>query len=151
MKNSKIPEWNPSQRAPLHKRLKSVLFDDGAIFHTSVAFFMVFAALWNIHTANKLYPDDTRRYACYLLPRIAWINMTWPEYTAGYLRPLWYALFPPNVADREDLLSRDAAGVAYPRPDSKLPTSPVRGFGLEAIQTIGAAYALGMFVSTFYW
>lgn len=146
-----LHERNDDLRAPLRKRLKSILLKDGAAFHLAVSLMFVSGFLRNISRAYTLHPADMEGFLLYLLPRVFWVAATWPAYTAAYFRPFWYAVFPPTVHDREHLLYRDATGVAYPKDVSKLPKSPIRGFGLELVNSISAVWAMVLLFGSWWW
>lgn len=46
------------------------------------------------------------------------------------------------MPDRELLLDRDAAGVAYPTERAKNPKFPVRGLGIELVNTVSGLWAI---------
>jgi hypothetical protein len=146
-----LNERNRHLRAPVHRRVKSVLFQDGAIFHLLIAIVYIVALALNLRRAYSLYPDDTRGFRLYLLTRIFWVPPMWPYYIATFLKPLWYSLSPPSMPDREKLLIRDEAGLAYPTEDAKRPKYTGQGFGLETLDTLAVTYAAGILASTWYW
>ncbi|KJZ72403.1 hypothetical protein HIM_08206 [Hirsutella minnesotensis 3608] len=143
-----LNERKKALRAPFCKRLQSVLIKDGGVIHLLVSLGFMFGFFLNIKRAYMLYPSDLEACFLYLLPRVFWVSAMWPAYTVAFLRPFWYATFPPTMQDREHLLERDATKVAYPKDESKLPKSPIRGLGLELVNTVSAVWAFGLLIGT---
>ncbi|KAH6633771.1 glycosyltransferase like family 2-domain-containing protein [Boeremia exigua] len=122
-------------RAPLRARLKSILITDGGIIPVAIAFSLAIGVLMNFRAAIESYGYDIRACFFYLLPRVLWASSMWPTYAVAFSRPLYYAIFPPDMPERENLLKGDAAGVARPKDHSKLPKSPIRGLGIELVNS----------------
>ena len=57
----------------------------------------------------------------YLITRLGWPPLFWLQSTVSALTPFVYAICPPTVPNREELLDRDAkTGIAYPKESSKV-------------------------------
>jgi hypothetical protein len=63
----------------------------------------------------------TRDKLIYLITRLGWPPLFWLQSTVSALTPFVYAICPPTVPDREELLDRDPkTGIAYPKESSKV-------------------------------
>ncbi|KAH7072570.1 nucleotide-diphospho-sugar transferase [Paraphoma chrysanthemicola] len=137
-----LHERNRLRRAPLRKRLRSILIDAGGIFHLCLALAIVAGFSKSIKAASNLHAPASRSFFLYLLPRALWVASTWPAYAVAFFRPAYYAVCPPTMPERELLLERNAEGVAYPKDSAKLPKSPMRGLGIESINTLTGIWAI---------
>ncbi|KAH7395444.1 nucleotide-diphospho-sugar transferase [Cadophora sp. MPI-SDFR-AT-0126] len=146
-----LSERSAKLRAPLYLRLKSVLFKDGAIFHVLVAMVFIIGLVLNVQRAYHLHPDDAKDFRLYLLTRILWVPPMWPFLIATFLKPVWYCLYPPSMPDREEFLTRDSTGLAYPTEDAKQTRYTGTGFGLEILDTLAVCYTFSVLVSTWWW
>ena len=137
-----LHERSRLRRASLRKRLRSILIKDGGVFHLCIALALVAGIMSNLKTASNLHGLASRDAFLYLLPRVLWVTTLWPTYTVAFFQPFYYAICPPTMPDRELLLHRDAAGVAYPTQRAKNPKSPVRGLGIELVNTVSELWAI---------
>ncbi|KAF5854209.1 hypothetical protein GGP41_006981, partial [Bipolaris sorokiniana] len=80
-----LHEWNPLRRAPLYRRLKSVLIKDGAIFQIFIAFAHIVGVGLNLKRAFALHEPYTKGFNIYLLTRIFWVPVSWPLNIAVFI------------------------------------------------------------------
>jgi hypothetical protein len=111
---SMINERCPKIRAPLFRRLKVVLWDYNLWMHLSYAIFLSVAICWStIH--GIVSDDDSNSRLMYLFTHAFWPPMLWLLALTASLTPIRYAIWPPNMPDREELLIRDPkTGIAKP-------------------------------------
>jgi hypothetical protein len=125
-----LNERSPAHRAPLSRRLKVVLLDCGAIFHLFFVLLCALGVVTRVRRAILRYPGDRRALWLDLLFTVAWPFPLWYHQVIACLIPLIYAIFPPDVPDRELCLDRDAKrGVAYPTEKAKRPTCSMNETG----------------------
>jgi hypothetical protein len=112
--HSPIHERSRTKRATLLPRLRHILFDCGAWFHCLVALTLVFALVFrisiivNAQTNSEALVIDLLRY-------IAWPPLSCLTGIDGHLLPLRYAIFPPDVPERNELMeTKNGDAVRYP-------------------------------------
>ncbi|CAG8975226.1 hypothetical protein HYALB_00004287 [Hymenoscyphus albidus] len=147
-----LRERDQGKRAPLHRRLKNILFEQGAIFHL-IYVVMCLAAVGTVFTrAYTRFSGDSTAFYLYLLTHIGWAPLPWLLTGAACLTPLRYALFPPDVAPREELLSRDpVTNVAYPIETAKRVPWKYDMFGYENIPLAVLVYSFALLYCTRMW
>ncbi|POS74749.1 hypothetical protein DHEL01_v206851 [Diaporthe helianthi] len=102
-----LHERNAKKRAGLQTRLRSILIKDGAIFHLLFAAFCAASAISVTVRAHRQFPQHGSEFGVYLLTHLGWMPMPWLFSFFACLTPIYYAVFPPTVPDREDLLTQD--------------------------------------------
>ena len=79
----------------------------------------------------------------YLLTHLAWPPLLCLVFIGACGGPIWYALFPPDVPVREELMDRDpVSGVAYPKAQAKRLRWTWGTCGYEVWFTGAVVYAL---------
>ena len=117
--DSELNERNPRARAPLHRRLKVILWNYFGGFHLLYLLFVLAAVMTSSASCGLQQPSRDTRLLC-LLTHAFWPPVSWLVYVAAAWTPIIYAVNPPAVPDIDDLLVRDEkSGVAYPKEESK--------------------------------
>lgn len=143
-----LHERDPALRAPLLRRLYSVLISDLGIVHLTIALGYVGGVCLNFYRAYSLHGESVTAMGVFLLTRVFWVGAAWPYAIVCFLRPLQNALFPPNAKEREDLLVRDRNGLAYPREDARGVQYTGVGLG-EILYVFSVIHAAGSFVASY--
>jgi glycosyltransferase involved in cell wall biosynthesis len=112
---SELNERDAKTRASLMRRVKVTLWDCNGYIHLAYVIFVIVAVSLSISRA----PKDNRspdQILLYLLTHAFWPPMLWLLCLTAYAVPLSYAIWPPTVPDREDLLDRDEkTQIAHPK------------------------------------
>lgn len=142
---NQLYERDAKRRVSLGDRLRSIMIKDGAILHVILSIFSVVSVASVLLRAQTQFPDRSSDYWMYMLThlgctylRISLSVFPLPPYLSSIravvltfnaagmplgwffsffalLTPIRYAIFPPTVPEREDLLVRDpATGAGYP-------------------------------------
>jgi hypothetical protein len=145
-----INERSALHRAPLFRRLKVILIDCGGFVHVAFVIFVLVAAILSSVRAFRL--DEKWAILEYLLTHVCWPPMLWIPMIHSCLIPLRYAIFPPSVPEREELLDRDSkTGVAHPKQEWKDQRWTKRHYVKEIIHWLVGLYTVVLFVGTFTW
>jgi hypothetical protein len=119
--SSELNERDAKLRAPLWRRLKVTIWDCQAYIHLIYILFILGAiGLSTYYCFSRGDNDDPRAIFVYLLTHAAWPPVLWFVCIVSCWTPIQYAISPPTVPDREDLLTREVdTGVAYPSEEAK--------------------------------
>ncbi|KAJ9611704.1 hypothetical protein H2200_004888 [Cladophialophora chaetospira] len=148
---SELNERDASSRAPLWKRLKVVIWDCKAYIHLTFITFTVTAVAVAFGRAMSLEGDASVKYR-YILTHICWPPMLWILSGVAFSVPLRYAIWPPTVPGREELLERDPmTSVAHPKRESKQAHWSKLTLFHEAIYTLLTIYVILAFSATLIW
>lgn len=138
-----LHERSAKKRAPLQSRLRSILIKDGAIFHLFFVAFCAAAVISAIARAHQRFPEHGAQFGTYLLTHLGWMPMPWLFSFFACLTPIFYAVFPPTVPDREDLLIKDPlTGARYPKQSARGVTWVPELLGFEKVHIIVFVYSL---------
>lgn len=149
---NQLHERDAKRRASLQDRLRSILIRDGAIFHALFAVSYVIAVASVIARAHQQYPDGSSGFAIYLLIHLGWMPMPWIFSFFACLTPIRYAIFPPTVPDREELLVRDPhTGAASPIPSARRVRWVPELLGFQNLHIITFVYSLAILYYTSQW
>lgn len=104
-------------RASLTRRIRGILLHFGAWYHTLLALVIAFAALFRaravLHAHGNKEWDGS--LGLELARYILWPTLTWVSQLVALLIPLQYAISPPSMPAREELLgAREESGARYP-------------------------------------
>ncbi|KAI7782796.1 hypothetical protein LA080_012837 [Diaporthe eres] len=136
-------ERNAKKRASLQSRLRSILIKDGAIFHLLFVTFCAAAVISVIARAHQQFPEHGAQFGIYLLTHLGWMPMQWLFSFFACLTPIFYAVFPPTVPDREELLVKDPlTGARYPKKSARGVTWVPELLGFEKVHIIVLVYSL---------
>lgn len=145
---SELNERDISRRAPLHRRIITMLWGCDCYFHVAYVCFALTAVSLSISRAFQYTATNDR--LVYLLTHAFWPPMLWLLCLTAYCVPIAYMLFPPTMPDREELLERDEkTGVARPKTYWKGQRWRKWGFWHETQYTICTLYTTGIFIIGF--
>jgi hypothetical protein len=92
----------------------------GTIFHLALIVLCSVGITNRVRNSLNNYGGDRRALWVNILVTAAWPPIPWFQQISACLTPLQYAIFPPDVPDREAFLDRDpVTGVAYPTAKAK--------------------------------
>ena len=146
-----INERSALHRAPLHRRLKVIIIDCGTWIHVAFVLFVIGSVAVS---SVRAFTTKGGKWVVleHLLTHVCWPPMLWIPMIHSCLVPLRYAIAPPSVPDREDLLKRDPkTGVARPREEWKDQRWTKRNYFKEVTYWLVALYTIALFVGTFTW
>lgn len=87
----------------------------------------------------------------YLVTHAAWPPLLWLVTLVSALTPILYALFPPSMPDREELLDRNPkTGIAHPKEEWKAQRWSGWSWYYEMQYTLLTAFTTLVFVATFF-
>lgn len=113
---SDLDERNPKTRAPLFRRLKVMLWDCDLYMHLLYVMFVIAAVTYST-VRGVLDSENIHKLFIYLLTHAFWPPMLWLICVTACCEPLRYAIWPPTMPDREELLDRDPdTQIARPKP-----------------------------------
>lgn len=112
---SELNERDTATRAPLFRRLKVILWDCNVYLHLLYILFVIAAVTYSTVT-GILTTLDIHKLLIYLLTHAFWPPMLWLLCITACCEPIRYAIWPPNMSEREELLDRDPkTGIARPK------------------------------------
>jgi len=112
--------------------------------------YLVLAAV-TLTTLRCIFDNPTikERLIC-LLTHAFWPPIAWLVTISAFWTPISYALEPPTVPDREELLQRDPkTGVAHPTKESKKTAFKTQTVLFEIEYLISTAFTAMVFVASF--
>lgn len=151
-----LHERSASRRAPLLVRLRHILTEGGAWVQLLVVVtFLSGAALraWKIFSPAWLSGGGESTPAMWteLLQTVVWPLHPWFPSVLACITPLRYALFPPDVPDREKLMGRPGKnGARYPKAEAKAGSWSVVGFEFTQLYTLFVGYVAVVFVASWW-
>lgn len=101
-----LDERSPSLRAPLWRRLKVVLWDCNVYLHVLYILFVLAAVAYSTVRGVKGSPG-VKETLVYLLAHAFWPPVLWVLCLTAACEPVRYAIWPPSMPEREELLDRD--------------------------------------------
>jgi hypothetical protein len=130
--SSALSERSLIHRAPLIRRLRVTLFSHLAIIHllfilaclTGLALNLARTFLPPTNSIPNLWstaPITTSGERLeFFITRLGWPPLFWLQFVASATTPIVYAIWPPAMPEREELLERDEkTGVSYPKIESR--------------------------------
>lgn len=104
---SDLDERDAKKRAGLMRRLKVTLWDCDVYIHLTYVLFVVAAVSKSTVEGVIANKDDLNLLLIYLLTHACWPPMLWILAITACCEPIRYAIWPPTMPDREELLDRD--------------------------------------------
>ena len=145
-----LNERDPATRAPMFRRLKAILWDCRAIMHLLYILFCLAAVTRATVSAFK-DSHNTTEILVSLLTHACWPPMLWFICLTACWIPIHYAISPPDMPDREELLDRDPkTGVAHPKPSAKTVQWSKTNSIHEVFYTIFSVFTAVMFFGSFW-
>lgn len=119
--SSDLNERYPALRAPLWARLRTILF--GCHAWTLLVYIVFLITAVALSTARAFMDgrmQDRSAVLLYLLTHAFWPPLLWSNCLFACWRPIKYAIWPPTMKDREELLDRDPDTlIARPKAEAK--------------------------------
>ncbi len=146
-----IDERDSARRAPLFRRLKVILWDCNVYLHLLYVVFTISAVVYSIVVGLRQHEGQIQHLLIYLLTHAFWPPMLWVMSLTACLEPIRYAIWPPTMPDREELLVRDPkTGIARPKEEWKRQRYAKRAFWHE-MQYSGVTVFTGViFIGSFF-
>lgn len=147
-----LHERSAKRRATLQSRLRSILIKDGAIFHLLFVTFCAAAVISVVARAHYQFPEHETQFGIYILTHLGWMPMPWLFSFFACLTPIFYAVFPPTVPDRDELLIQDPlTGARYPKKSARGVTWVPEILGFEKVHIVVFVYSLWTLYKTSRW
>ncbi|EHY56623.1 hypothetical protein HRR83_002294 [Exophiala dermatitidis] len=147
---SSLNERDPKHRAPMYRRVWTILVNYLAGFHVAYVYFVLVAA--TLSTYRCFLEHGLRAKLVALLTHAFWPPLTWIIVCSSFWIPFTYAVDPPSMPDREELLIRDQkTGVAHPTPQSKKIAYRSQSFLFEVEYTVTTVFTALIFVAAFFY
>lgn len=147
---SALNERDPVLRKGLFKRLWGILVNYWAAYHMTYVYFTLVAV---VITCYRCFQRDEglRDLLLNLLTHAFWPPLTWIFICDAFWTPISYAIDPPSMPPREQLLIRDPkTGVAHPTPASKKTAFAGDDAWYELEYSVTTAFTCLVFVVSFF-
>ena len=148
---SELNERDPVHRASLYRRTRVIILGSGVCMHVLYILFCITAVTVSTARGAILNAESVYQTLLYMLTHAAWSSVLWLMALSASWTPIQYAIWPPNMPDREDLLVHDKqTGVAHPMEEAKR-VQWSKSSSLHELQyTLLTAYASVVFVGSFF-
>ncbi|KAF2091600.1 glycosyltransferase family 2 protein [Saccharata proteae CBS 121410] len=145
-----LNERDAHTRAPLHRRLKVIMWDCKAYLHLSFILFVLAAVILSTVRAFTTQ-HNAHDVLVYLLTHAFFPPMIWIVSLTAFSIPIKYAIWPPTMPDREELLDRNPkTGIAYPKPERKVQRWKKTTFWHETQYSFVTIFSTFCFIGTFF-
>ncbi|KAF1990738.1 glycosyltransferase family 2 protein [Aulographum hederae CBS 113979] len=148
---SKLNERDAATRAPLFRRLWTIVVNYLAGYHIAYVYFCLTAV--TLSTIRCIIDQWTiRDQLMCLLTHAYWPPLSWILVVSAFWIPITYAVDPPSMRPREDLLERNVkTGVAHPRKDVKKRGFKMQTALFEAEYTFTTVFTAVVFAAAFWY
>lgn len=147
---SALNERSKKQRRNVFIRLWTILVNYNAIYHFIFVYFTLVGVTYSTYRCLAEY-TGARAIITALVTHAFWPPLTFLFLCSSLWTPVAYAIFPPSVPDREELLVRDPkTGVAHPTKKSKKVAFGGQAAWFEFEYTFSTAYTCLIFVASFF-
>lgn len=146
---SELNERDPHARAGVFQRLSVIAINYMAGYHMFYVY-LVLAAV-TLTTSRCVFDQYTadEKLKC-MLTHAFWPPIAWIVTISAFWTPIQYALDPPSVPEREQLLDRDPkTGIAHPSKKSKKTAFAGQTVWFELEYLFSTAFTAVVFVLTF--
>jgi hypothetical protein len=134
----------------MYRRVWTICINYLAGFHVAYVYFVLVAV--TLSSYRCFLKNDTRGILVCLLTHAFWPPLSWVIVCSSFWIPFTYAVDPPNMPDREDLLIRDAkTGVAHPKPEAKRIGKAPQTWLFEMEYSFTSIFTTTVFVATFFY
>ncbi|RDW85324.1 hypothetical protein BP6252_02914 [Coleophoma cylindrospora] len=147
---SALNERDPKRKKNLLHRLWAILFNYLAIFHFSYVYLTLVAV---VLTSYRCFYENSGSKAIFLslITHAFWPPLTFLFICSSLWTPVSYAIDPPTMPDREELLERDTkTGVAHPTAESKNIGFGGQAAWFELLYTSATIYTILIFIYSFF-
>lgn len=146
---SALNERDADTRKGLFRRLFAILIQCQALFHLLFVYFVIVGAAITTYKCFIIERNTYNILQC-LITHAWWPPITWIFLASSIWTPVAYAINPPTVPDREELLNRDQkTDIAHPREVTKKIAFGAQAAWFEFEYTSTTIYTVLLFVSTF--
>lgn len=147
--DSALNERDPKLKKNMLRRLWAILVNYMAFFHMGFVYVTLVGAVLTCYRCYYL-EDNTRDMLTSLLTHVFWPPLTFLFICSSLWTPIAYAIDPPAMPDRDDLLDRDPkTKVAHPTPKSKKIAFGGQAAWFEMELTLSTAFTCLVFVASF--
>ncbi|KAL1862688.1 hypothetical protein VTK73DRAFT_6691 [Phialemonium thermophilum] len=146
---SALHERDPKARKNMARRLWTILFNYLGVFHLG---FVYLTLVGVVITTFRCFTVETtvKDVLLCLITHAFWPPVTFLFLCSSLWTPISYAIDPPSMPDREDLLVRDPkTGVAHPTRESKKIAFGGQAAWFELEYSASTAYMVLIFVASF--
>ncbi|KAJ5093506.1 hypothetical protein N7456_009367 [Penicillium angulare] len=148
---STLNERDPKTRKNIFVRLRVIIFNYMALFHFAFVYVTLVAVVISSYRCFKIEHSVKGVIIC-LITHAFWPPLTFLFICTSLWTPVSYAIDPPSMPDREDLLTRDPkTGVAHPTTKSKKIAFGGQAAWFELQYTVATAATILIFVYSFFW
>lgn len=149
---NELNERDPVNRAGLWRRLRVIVFGSGVYIHVIYILFCVAAVTASTARGIIINRNSVQQTLLYMMTHACWPPLLWLIALNAFWAPIHYAIWPPNMPDREDLLQRDPqTGIAYPKENSKKLEWEKSNVLHEMQYFLLTAYTIVLFVGSFFY
>jgi len=147
---SALNERDPTNKKNMLRRLWTILFNYLAIFHFSFVYITLVAVV--LTTYRGFFQEaGTKAIILGLITHAFWPPLTFLFICSSLWTPVSYAIDPPTMPDREELLDRDSkTGVAHPTTQSKKIGFGGQAAWFELQHTAATIYTVLIFAYSFF-
>jgi hypothetical protein len=147
---SALNERDPKNKKNMFRRIWAILFNFMAIFHFTFVYFTLVAVV--LTSYRSFFQNiDFRTIAIGLITHAFWPPLTFLFLVSSLWTPVAYAIDPPKMPDREELLDRDhKTGVAHPTEKSKKVAFGGQAAWFEILYTLSTIYTGVVFAYSFF-
>ena len=146
---SELNERDPARRAGVWRRFSVIAINYMAAYHLFYVYLVLAAVTLTTLRCVFSNPDAEDKLVC-LLTHAFWPPIAWVITLSAFWTPISYALNPPSVPDREELLKRDPkTDIAHPTKKSKKIAWKAQTAIFEFEYFISTAFTVAVFVATF--
>ncbi|KAJ9641163.1 uncharacterized protein PV06_01021 [Exophiala oligosperma] len=147
---SALNERYPKLRAPMWRRIWTILVNYLAGFHVAYVYWVLVAVTLSSYRAFLAH--GVRAKLIENLTHAWWVPLAWVLVVSSFWIPFTYAVDPPSMPDRESLLIRDPkTGVAHPTKESKTIAFRGQTMWFEFEYTFTTVFTAVVFAATFFY
>ncbi|KAL6876252.1 glycosyltransferase family 2 protein [Trichoderma longibrachiatum] len=148
--SSALNERDPKLKKNMFRRLWAILFNYMAAFHFAFVYLTLVAATLVSYRCFFQESHRVKDILICLVTHAFWPPLTFIFICSSLWTPIGYAIDPPQMPDREELLVRDPqTKVAHPTPESKKIAFGGQAAWFEFEYTFSTLYTCLIFVASF--
>ena len=148
---SALNERYPKQRARMYRRIWTICVNYLAGFHVMYVYFVLVAVVLSSYRCFVTQFTLRDKLMC-LVTHAFWPPLSWVIVCSAFWIPFTYAVDPPSMPDREELLIRDPkTGVAHPTKQAKKIGRAPQTWLFELEYSFTTIYTTAVFVAAFFY